>query len=272
MAELKCQQILTTGPHKGQRCYNKAKFPIGNPQFCGIHKPDSSSIPKQISKQIPKQISHPDLSPSTTNTSSLGHVYVAAMNLRGIRAPKPSDQCLSLNATSAQAKASPERRDFSPMSPVEGKYKGYYSFENYWQSGKIFENIPPNVSKAYWLGLNESKRRFPQSKGKKILYASYQLGQQLDYINARKQVYVPEYHQLIINRPSTQKWKNLVATGHCVVVYDFDGPRDLQGNPVCLEVTLQMLINKINDPTFPFGHGYVIAAELAGISPTQYIS
>ena len=40
---------------------------------------------------------------------------------------------------------------------------------------------------------------------------------------------------------------------------------------MCLEVTKDMLIEKINDPSKQFGHGYVVAGYLAGIVPDKYI-
>jgi hypothetical protein len=39
---------------------------------------------------------------------------------------------------------------------------------------------------------------------------------------------------------------------------------------MCLEVTQEMLMEKINDTRFPFGHGYVVAAWLAGLEPKDY--
>ena len=56
-----------------------------------------------------------------------------------------------------------------------------------------------------------------------------------------------------------------------VVVYDFDGPRADDGAPECRELTLDLLREKINDMRFPFGHGYVVAALLAGVPPSEYV-
>jgi hypothetical protein len=42
-----------------------------------------------------------------------------------------------------------------------------------------------------------------------------------------------------------------VESGKDIVVYDFDGPR-LKGGKVTCE--------KINDPAFPFSHGYIVFA------------
>ena len=32
-----------------------------------------------------------------------------------------------------------------------------------------------------------------------------------------------------------------------------------------------MLKQKINDPEYPFGHGYVVAATIANYKPTDYL-
>ena len=65
------------------------------------------------------------------------------------------------------------------------------------------------------------------------------------------------------------KWCERAKT-ETVVVYDFDGPRLPDGTPTCLPLTRELLVEKINDTTYPFGHGYVVAALLAGHTLTDY--
>jgi hypothetical protein len=87
------------------------------------------------------------------------------------------------------------RVTFSPMQEIVGGYKGYYCFENYWQSGKVYENIPIITTKKWWKELEQPKRRYPNSKGKKVLYAVFDNDDNLkkmDYITSRKKGYVPE--------------------------------------------------------------------------------
>ena len=93
----------------------------------------------------------------------------------------------------------------------------------------------------------------------------------MDYITSRKKVYVPEYYNLIKNREMIKYWKNILKT-HDITVYDFDGPRTPNGDVNCLEITKELLIEKINDTSFPFGHGYIVAGCIAGINPTKYIN
>lgn len=200
-----------------------------------------------------------------------GNVYVAAMNLRGKRAPKP-EGATSVNATSCQRKDNKDRRDFSPMTEIDGRYKNYWNFESYWQSGKVFEGIPHNISQTWWKQVKIPKRRYPKGKGKQVLYARFDhINEDLPYVESRKRVYVPEYYNMIKDREQTQYWRRKVLEGNDIVVYDMDGPRTEDGEPITLPVTLDMLKDKIEYTRFPFGHGYVVAATFAGITPDQYI-
>ena len=62
-----------------------------------------------------------------------------------------------------------------------------------------------------------------------------------------------------------------IAGGEDVVVYDFDGPRTREGEVTCEEVTLELLREKIEVVSHPFGHGYIVAGILAGIVPSEYV-
>ncbi len=198
--------------------------------------------------------------------TSRGKVYIAAMNLRGQWATKPVGALL-LNVTSAQRKDSLERRDFSPMTPVKGTYKGYWNFESYWQSGKVFEHMDRDKQLAWWKGQKAPRRRYPGSKGANVLYAEHQDGIKRNYIESRKQVYVPEYYEMIKDRDSIHKWTKIVQEGQDVVVYDFDGPRGEQAEPLCLELTPELFGAKLNFLTHPFGHGFIVAGIISGIYP-----
>ena len=197
-------------------------------------------------------------------------IYIASMNHRGKWALPLDEKSIKINVTSAQSTKSKNRIDFSPMTPIPGSYKGFWNFESYWQSGKVFEDIPHEISKQWWLNNKEPKRRYPNSKYKKVLFASWKHIQKLDYIESRKKIYVPEYAQLIQNKEQFIFYKNEYAKGKSFTIYDFDGPRLENGEPTCLEVNQEMLIQKINDPTFPFGHGYIVASLLANIPITTF--
>ena len=93
------------------------------------------------------------------------------MNLRGAWAPCP-ENTTRVNVTSAQRKDHPFRLAFSPMTPIVNKYKGFYCFENYWQSGKRYPDIPDKTT-DWWKKQTKGKRRYPDGKNKKVLYAKF---------------------------------------------------------------------------------------------------
>ncbi len=187
-------------------------------------------------------------------------VYVASMNMRGKWAERP-EGVLTVNVTSAQSKTSAYRIDFSPMSLKS--YKGFACFENYWQAGKVFEGIAHAESVAWWKKQTKGKRRYPKGKGRRVLHAVFGGGggNPLQYVESRKQVYVPFYDALMRSSPSFDR---LLQSDRDICVCDFDGPREEDGAPICLEVTHDLLRTQLHDETFPFGHGYVVAAGVCG--------
>lgn len=197
-----------------------------------------------------------------------GKIYIASMNMRGSWGTKVDPNSITVNVTSAQGKTSKNRRDFSPMTPIEGGYCGYWNFESRWQSGKIFEGIDEKVVKDWWKAQQEPKRRYPKGKGKQVLCARFEGYEEMgdiDYITARKTVYVKEYYNLIKEREMTLHWKKTLEEGKNITIYDFDGPRTDEGGVTCVEVTEDLLKEKINDIKYPFGHGYVVACLINGI-------
>ena len=201
-----------------------------------------------------------------------GKVYIASMNLRGIWATSPPNT-KKVNVTSAQRKDHKFRLAFSPMTPIQNKYKGYYCFENYWQSGKRYQDIDSKKVTDWWKKQNKGRRRYPDGKGKQVLYAKFpHISENLGYIESRKQVYVPEYFNLIKNNPVLIELKKELSNGTNLVVYDFDGIRNDDGTPTCKKVTLELLREKMLDTRYPFGHGYIVAAAILGINPEAYIN
>ena len=202
-------------------------------------------------------------------------MYIASMNMRGKWAESP-EGCQRINVTSSQAKNSKNRLAFSPMTPVENGYKGYYCFENYWQAGKRYKGLekPEDLQKQdkWWKSQTKGFRRYPKGKGLMIKYAEYPgFNYQLDYINSRKEVYVPEYYNLVKDNLVLNNLLNEVKNGKCIVVYDFDGSRLDNGDVTCLRVTNELLREKLNSSKSPFGHGYIIAGILAGYHPKDYL-
>jgi hypothetical protein len=202
-----------------------------------------------------------------------GTVFIASKNMRGEWAPKPvGRKCATLDVTSAQSLSSPARLDFSPMTAFS--YKGFYCFENYWQAGKVYAGVDRAKQLKWWLQEKKPHRRYPGSRGVKVQYAVFagHGDKRYGYIESRKEVYVPEYYALVKDRNSVAVCRERLSKGENVVVYDFDGPREAKtGKPLCLPLTKELLKEKINDPAYPFGHGYVVAAMLLGLTPSDYV-
>ena len=200
-----------------------------------------------------------------------GKVFIASMNLRGKWAACP-ENTTRVNVTSAQRKDHPFRLAFSPMTPIVNKYKGYYCFENYWQSGKRYPDIPARKVTDWWKSQTKGKRRYPDGKNKPVLHANFpHISQNLGYIDSRKQVYVPEYYNLIHNNSVLLDLKKRLSLGESFTVYDFDGIRDDTGNPTSTEVNVELLKEKILDTRTPFGHGYIVAGAIKGLKPQDYL-
>lgn len=200
-----------------------------------------------------------------------GKVYIASMNMRGEWAKLPLNS-KRVNVTSAQKKDSPYRLAFSPMTEIEGGYKGYFCFENYWQSGKRFEELDSKIIVDWWKSLKCGKRRCPLSKGKRVTHAEFNgIDGKLQYIESRKLVYIPEYFQLIKDSKVLKQLKKELKNGNDITIFDFDGVRRKDGSPDVKEVSLSLLKEKVEDDAFPFGHGYIVAASLLGLEPKDYI-
>jgi len=170
-------------------------------------------------------------------------------------------------------------KTLSPMTlgPVKDAESGLTAqrFENYWQGGKMWKTAdhmdekdePTDAWRAFRKKIyaNPKGQRTPLPK-KQYGFASssYYNGKIHSYIESRKQIYVPIYRSLIESMPIIIKLKALLKSGQNILVIDGDGPpKKLYPNGLIMNATNW---NKmINDPTHPFGHGYVVAALLADL-------
>lgn len=191
-------------------------------------------------------------------------VYIATKQRNGPWA-KPPFKHISIDVTSGQRKASQFRRDFSPMHISERKYEGgdgdYACYEHYWQSMKKIEGVDFEKAKAFWKGATSAS-------GKRVLGAMHPSfpGRLLGVIESRKLAYIPEYAEKIKGTESLIKLRDLLHRGgHPLVVFDYDGPKT-NGGPSYEKVTMETLRSKVDDGTAPFGHGYVVAACVLGLS------
>lgn len=138
-------------------------------------------------------------------------------------------------------------------------------FENYWQFSKTFAyHIGPdgNPSDLYlkWAKagfLNPQGVRYPMGKGAKPEY-SYFKGKKLGYVDARKQIYVPYYMELVYRTPEwnalVERYTELKVKGKDLILIDFDGYDHYE-----LGMTLK---DVLNNPNRSMGHAFVLAAML----------
>lgn len=93
----------------------------------------------------------------------------------------------------------------------------------------------------------------------------------LDYIQARKVIYCGLYARLSIQHPEFLKIKQMFNNGEHIQIVEVDGPKPEWYNNTPISdsfIRQSLIINKktieylVNDPSHPFGHGYVIATLL----------
>ena len=218
-----------------------------------------------------------------------GKVFVISKNMRGPWANWRAKQeelgakIVLLDVTSA---STTHRNDFSPMYLGKGMGKGkgksqhhqgkMCCFENWWQSGKLYQGLASSGDRkeqlAWWRKQVKGKRRYPRGKGRRVLGATWkEYGDKVfEYVPSRQQVYIPEYWELVRNKRKLSAFRKMVQEGVHVGVVDFDGPRGTNGEPLIEEVSLDLIADKVQDLTFPFGHCYVVAAGLKGWTPSMY--
>lgn len=133
--------------------------------------------------------------------------------------------------------------------------------ENGWQYCKVYaehvdaEGNPTEEyfrwAKAGWAKVRAD--RYPMGKGAKPLYSWWD-GEKLDYVSARKKIYIPLYSSAVRKTEAFIQLKNLYnETGH-VRLRDFDG-YDYRAKG-------QSLKDVMHNPLKKMGHAFVLALML----------
>jgi hypothetical protein len=126
--------------------------------------------------------------------------------------------------------------------------------ENAWQFSKVYPehvdaNGNPRARWYIWRGwglMSTWAYRYPMSKGAVPLY-SYLDGRKLNYIEARKELYVPLYKSLLgLVNPSLEKLVELCKDKD-VALWDFDGYH-----------TDDNFDTILNNPDKKMGHAFVL--------------
>lgn len=182
-------------------------------------------------------------------------------------------------------------KPFDQLSPFKIGHEPGKNFECYWQSWKVWSKVEkqekfdwswpeethvdqdtglPNEKWIKWHeALLNNKRPVRRPNGRAIpLYAWWE-GEQLDVVQARKRIYIPELQKLYRAHPVYQILLDRVRSGHNLIIVEPDGPC-YKTWPKGRDVDLQLLVDlqdrttREEDPTkyFPYGHGYVLALTI----------
>jgi len=142
-------------------------------------------------------------------------------------------------------------------------------FENLWQFSKVYkqhiqENGLPNTAWLNWSewGFAEIRaHRYPMGKGAIPEY-SYWHDEKLDYIQARKKIYAPEYASNIALTGSYRKlyqvYLDCLQNNQELILLDYDAPRDFSSEGL-------VVTQVINNPNIKMGHAFVLIMMLTGL-------
>jgi len=158
--------------------------------------------------------------------------------------------------------------DWKQLSPFILPAPPAKNMENLWQYSKVYQchaSIVNGLPREEWYkwrndGWNNPKAvRYPMGKGVKPLY-SYWNDTILDYITARKKIYIPEYSKNVVTTNSFQKLVELKAVcdfyHRDLVLLDYDA-YDHQALGMSL-------IDVVNNPDKKCGHAFVLLSLLTG--------
>ena len=142
---------------------------------------------------------------------------------------KPLDDCcVVIDTTSRSLNWS---KGLSPffLGPCEFGGLKSKNVENFWQFSKVYknhvdQNKNPTPEYFSWRDVgfaNDYAIRYPMGKGAKPLYSYFQ-NQKLDYILARKQIYIPLYQQEISKTEAWDRLSQVYEKNKNLVLLDFD--------------------------------------------------
>lgn len=156
-------------------------------------------------------------------------------------------------------------RPLSPMllGPVQlYSYRWSQNMENAWQFAKLYP-AHRNAMDQYWpwaqAGWADAyAHRYPMGKGARPLYSLW-AGDELDYVTARKRIYIPLYAQAA--RFHALALVAALRVEHArygdIVIQDFDAYSHRELGYSWDDV--------VNDPDRKMGHGFVLAMMIEGV-------
>lgn len=175
------------------------------------------------------------------------------------------DNCIVINTTTRSENWS---RELSPMlvGTIFSNNGISRNMENFWQYAKVYSNHVdsnqnPNEEYFKWKEIGYNKKwadRYPAGKGAIPLYTWY-CGRKLNYIEARKNIYLPYYEKNVKKTEAFSKletiWNDCLKQNKNLVLNDFDAynHRDLGYS----------WDNILNDSTRKMGHAFILAKMLS---------
>lgn len=159
-------------------------------------------------------------------------------------------------------------RELSPfvLEVIEATTGRIVIFENLWQFSKVYKQFDGGdkpLPEWYiwraggWFG--DRAVRYPMGKGAIPEY-SYWQGKKLGYIEARKQIYIPEYAKWVTLTKAYKRLQELYGLlseqGSNLILLDFDAYDHRK-----LGMTLK---DVINEPNRKMGHAFVLMMLLTG--------
>lgn len=195
----------------------------------------------------------------------------------GPKSPAPTDAWRVVNVTS---RAADWGHTLSPFRMLRPPLKLYgdevaHCVENAWQFAKVYKEHVDRYerpSKAYWQWARQGwlddarAHRYPMGKGRKPLY-SFWNGQMLDYVTARKRIYVPLYREAVLRSPGfpliVAAYREAESVGRDLWLWDFDGYDHVQQ-----KMTLKAVLN---NPRRSMGHAFVIAMMLEKLKKVGWL-
>ncbi len=189
--------------------------------------------------------------------------------------------------------------------------------ENIWQFSKVYKDVPKTrltysrwdstviwnhpaevhvkdgkILDAYWKWRKKGMKniypvRYPVGwkDRHKCLYALKKKGgKPLSYIEARKEIYLPLYAEMIQKQKQFLELKKRLKNGENLLLIEVDGPHqesleyykftyDVNDNFIKNDTILATTLNiqiMLNDDKHPFGHGYCLAMALVGEENVRY--
>lgn len=197
-------------------------------------------------------------------------------------------ECVHVDCTSMSRNKEFPREQLSPLflGPVEC-YDGLQSktMENAWQYAKVYDKYTdaknePTARYFEWRneGFAAAKgERYPLGRLQIPLYTYWKIGGRtvkLDYIEARKRIYIPEYAKLVTKTPAFKKLQALKRSEKNIILSDFDGWNRLAykkrkgdcATAMDETATYELSLGDvINFPYEKMGHAFVLAMLLEGL-------